>query len=316
MMPLRWILLGLACGMAPLWAQVSTPFHVQRDFRRQADFFRNDTVPHAQRTTWVSSAAVGSYGLAMLGLGALWYSQEDLASFHFFDDSHQWRQMDKVGHAFSGYQTSSFLIRLYRWSGQPKGKALAWSAGLGMAMVSSIEVFDGFGESWGFSWPDIAANGLGVGLSVLNYGLWNEERLKMKIAYHRSAYATNSDFHHLFGRRPVEWWVKDYNGHTFWLSARVHSFLPEGRFKAAYPRWLNLAVGYGAEGLEGGYHDPLSGWQDREYRQLYLSLDVDLSQIETRSAFLNSLFAVVSIVRIPFPTVRWDRQGWTFLPLE
>ncbi len=260
---------------------------------------------------------MGSYAIGMAGLGSLWYSQEDLSSFHFFDDSHEWQQMDKFGHAYSGYQLTRGLIYLYRWSGQPKAKTLAWSGSLAWLMVGSVEVFDAFGESWGFSWSDVAANTTGVGLALLNYGLWHEDRLALKLSYYPSPYVGIPDYEHLFGSSITEWWLKDYNGQTYWLSARVHSFLPEGSFKDHYPKWLNLAVGYGAEGLIGGYDDPTEAWRDREYRQLYLSLDLDLSQIETQSAFLRSLFTVVGLVRIPFPTLSWDpRNGTQFLPLH
>jgi len=292
-----------------LLAQSRRLWQPQHDYRRYGDFFNPDTMPNPKRTSWVTGLSLGGYGLTMIGLGSLWYSEEDLGRFRFFDDAHEWKQIDKAGHAFSTYQATRLLIDLYKWSGQPKGKSLVLGSGLGLLMVSSIEVFDGFGESWGFSWPDVAANSLGAGLAVLNQALWHENRLQLKIGYRGYDYQGDTTLMRLFGQSPVERWVKDYNGHTLWLSMRVHSFLPEGKFKQWYPRWLNLAVGYGAEGLRGGYDDPLAAWRDHEYRQFYLSLDLDLSQIRTRSGFLNSLFEIVSIVRIPFPALRWDRNG-------
>ncbi len=284
--------------------------------QKSSEFWSPSDTLHSKRTRWVTSFSLGSYGLGMLGLGSLWYSQEDLGGFHFFDDSHQWQQMDKVGHALSGFQLTRGLIHLYDWAGQPKARRIAWSAGIAWVMVGSVEVFDGFGESWGFSWPDIAANSLGVGLAVLNHALWEEDRIQLKLGYQRSPYAADPANERLFGSSLAEWWLKDYNGQTYWLTARVHSFLPEGSFKDRYPRWLNLAVGYGAEGMIGGYDDPNEAWRWREYRQLYLSLDLDLSQIKTRSPFLNALFTTFSVVRIPFPSLAWDQQGFRFIPLH
>lgn len=312
------LLLCLSLGSlgASLLAQERLPWLRQHDYRRHAAFFNPDTVPNPLRTRWVTGLSTGAYGLTMLGLGSLWYSEEDLGRFRFFNDAHEWKQIDKGGHAFSTYQATRLLIGLYRWSGQPKKNALLWGSSLGLVMVSSIEVFDGFGETWGFSWPDVAANGLGAGLAVLNEALWHEQRLQLKVGYRGYDYQGDTTLARLFGTSRVERWVKDYNGHSIWLSARVHSFLPPGRLKDHYPRWLNLAVGYGAEGLRGGYDDPASDWRTREYRQLYLSLDLDLSQIETRSGFLNSLFSLVSMVRIPFPALRWDRQGFALRAWE
>ena len=42
--------------------------------------------------------------------------------------------------------------------------------------------------------------------------------------------------------------LKDYNAQTYWFSANLKSFFPEIKFTA----WLNVAVGYGAEGMFGG----------------------------------------------------------------
>lgn len=245
----------------------------------------------------------------MLYLGTAWYSQEDLSKFHFFNDMHEWKQIDKAGHMLGSYHGSRMMIGLNKWSGMDKKKAILVGSLSGFLAMSSIEVFDGFGETWGFSWPDIGANFLGASLAAGNQWLWNEDRIQLKVSYVPSPYAGNPDFAYLFGSNLAEWILKDYNGHTMWLSMRVHSFLPDGKFRDHYPRWLNLAVGYGAEGLEGGYDDPTRAWLDREYRQFYLSLDIDVSQIHTRSGFLNTLFSVVNIVRIPLPTVQFDKYG-------
>ncbi|MDX2250076.1 MAG: DUF2279 domain-containing protein [Bacteroidia bacterium] len=287
-------------------------FHFQHDFRKADSFFQNELSLNPRRKRLVSVMGLGVYAGSMLYLGSAWYSQEDLSRFHFFNDMHEWKQIDKAGHTLGGYHSSRMMIGMYKWSGMEKNKAILYGSLSGFLAMSSIEVFDGFGETWGFSWPDIGANFLGASLAAGNQWLWNEDRIQLKVSYVPSVYAGNPDFEHLFGSNPAEWILKDYNGHTMWLSVRVHSFLPESTFRDRYPRWLNLAVGYGAEGLEGGYDDPSKAWLEREYRQLYLSLDIDVSQIRTRSGFLNTLFSVVNIVRIPLPAVQFDKTGVGF----
>jgi hypothetical protein len=42
--------------------------------------------------------------------------------------------------------------------------------------------------------------------------------------------------------------IKDYNGQTYWLSVNLHSFFKQSKI----PKWLNLAVGYGADGMLSG----------------------------------------------------------------
>ena len=42
------------------------------------------------------------------------------------------------------------------------------------------------------------------------------------------------------------------------------------------------------------------------YRQFYLSFDIDLTKIETKSHFLKSLFSVFNTLKIPAPTLQYD----------
>jgi len=291
-------------------AQSATDFYAQPNLNDAHSIYVNATQPNAHRKKWVNHIAIGGYSLAALYLGVVWYANEDLSSFHFFNDSREWKQMDKVGHALGGYHASKWMIDLYKWSGQEKKQALVTGGLAGFLAMSSIEVFDGFGAKWGASIPDVGANLVGSGLAVLNEGLWNEHRLQLKVSYLPSDYARSGAHEDLFGSNPAEWLVKDYNGQTLWLSVRVHAFLPEGKFKEVYPRWLNLAIGYGAEGLIGGYGE--EDWDvinAREYRQFYVSFDIDLSNISTRSGFLHALFNVINIIRIPLPAVQIDQKG-------
>ncbi|MFK7922057.1 MAG: DUF2279 domain-containing protein [Bacteroidia bacterium] len=274
---------------------------------------------HPKRQKWSTGIVGGGYALSVGLMGAAWYSQEDLSAFHFFDDSHEWKQMDKTGHMLGGYTSSRWIYGIYRWTGMPKKKALIISGLSGFMMMNSIEILDGFGESWGFSWSDVGANFLGSSLLVTNQLLWDENRLQIKYSYLPSSYAGDPRYANVLGSNLPEYILKDYNGMVMWMSVRVHSFLPEGNFKDIYPRWLNLAVGYGGEGLIGQYRldqDPLQTWKTREYRQYYLSLDIDLANIEVESPFLRTLFQTVNLVRIPFPTVQFDRTGVDFLPIR
>ncbi|MEM7514076.1 MAG: DUF2279 domain-containing protein, partial [Bacteroidota bacterium] len=275
-------------------AQEVSPFHDQPDFQPDKSLYLNSKEPDLNRKRWVNRITLGGYGIGALYLGTSWYAQEDLSHFRFFDDSREWKQMDKVGHAFGGYHASRWMIDLYKWSGMPKKKALINGGLYGFAAMSSIEVLDGFARKWGASWTDIGANLVGTSLAVGNELLWNEQRLQLKVSYITSPFARQEEYNDLFGTNYGQWFIKDYNGQVLWLSVRVHSFLPEGSFKRIYPRWLNLAVGYGADGLVGGYGE--EEWeviQAREYRQFYLSLDIDLTNIKTNNGFLKTLFSII-----------------------
>ncbi len=138
----------------------STPFHHRKPFKDPKSIFLNDTTLNKTKNKAVTGIAVGGYIAAGIYLSSAWYSKEDLGAFHFFEDWHEWQQLDKAGHMYGGYHGSRFMIDLYKWSGMPKKRAI-WQGGLmGFAAMSSIEVFDGFGKKWGASLTDIGANAL------------------------------------------------------------------------------------------------------------------------------------------------------------
>jgi hypothetical protein len=106
--------------------------------------------------------------------------------------------------------------------------------------------------------------------------------------------------------------LKDYNGQTYWLSVNPAAFMNSA---ASFPKWLNIAIGYGAEGMIGGSVNPVltdvdgnNIYFDR-YRQFYLSLDIDLTRIKTRSSFLKALFTTIGFIKIPAPALEFSRHG-------
>ncbi|MFQ3306343.1 MAG: hypothetical protein ACI9K4_001412, partial [Polaribacter sp.] len=45
------------------------------------------------------------------------------------------------------------------------------------------------------------------------------------------------------------------------------------------------------------------------YRQFYLSLDIDLTKVNTNSKFLKSVFSVINFIKIPSPTLEINTKG-------
>jgi len=92
----------------------------------------------------------------------------------------------------------------------------------------------------------------------------------------------------------------------------VHSFLPKSN---TIPKWLNVAVGYGAQGLWGGFENEWEIDDQRyelnlpRYRQWYLSLDVDLSRIDTDNYLLKTILSVLNIIKIPAPAIEFNSLG-------
>lgn len=279
------------------------------ELKNDSSFWYPSEKLNKKRLWTVSGIAIGTYAGMYGALGAAWYSDVTKSKFHWFDDSHEWKQVDKLGHAFGGYQGSRGMIQLLKWSGAPKKHTLIFGGATGFLMLAPVEIFDGVSAEWGASASDLVADFVGAGIATANEALWNEQRIQMKISFHPTPY---SDIRPDLLGGVASKFVKDYNGHTTWLTFRMDSFLPEGKMKKAWPDWLNLAVGYGAEGMLGGYDDPDGEWRTREFRQWYLSLDLDLTNIKTRSGFLKWLFGTVSFLHLPAPAIEYSREGIRF----
>jgi Predicted periplasmic lipoprotein (DUF2279) len=253
------------------------------------------------------------YATSMVGLDMLWYKKYPRSSFHFFDDNKEWQQMDKFGHFFTAYTISRITAALYQWSGIKARPAAIYGTSLGMAFQTNIEVFDGFSSQWGFSYGDMIANTAGASLFLSQQTGWGEQRIGLKLSFHPSDY---SQYHREeLGDNIWQQAVKDYNGQTYWVSVAIASFLPKGN---KIPGWACIDFGYGAEGMIGAVTNPqvcdVNGNElsfDR-YRKYFVSLDINLTKIPTKSAALKAVFGAVSFIKIPFPTLEYSRKKFRF----
>lgn len=264
----------------------------------------SDTL-HRPRTALVMGAQAFAAGATYMALDKLWYADHATSDFHFANDNGHWLQMDKAGHAFAGYQMSRMSTDLFRWSGWEARRSALVGATVGFVLLSTIEIFDGHSARWGASWGDIGANAAGSALFLSQELAWKEQRILLKYSFHRTVYASARP--EALGSGLSQEMVKDYNGQTYWLSANVHSFLKE----SGVPRWLNLAVGYGAEGMITAEDDLVNDlfFPDARTRQFYLSVDVDLTRIRTEKPWLRTLFSLVNAIKIPAPTLEVNAQG-------
>lgn len=254
-----------------------------------------------RNTVVITQASLAT--VSLIGLNQLWYADYPRSRFKTFDDSQHWLQVDKLGHAFSSYQLGSFGAKTLNWAGVSKKDQLVYGATLGLGYLTAIEIMDGFSEEWGFSWSDMAANTLGTGLYIGQELLWQEQRMLLKYSFHRTNYAQQRP--DVLGNGFFEEFVKDYNGQTYWLSLNMKSFLKT----ESLPNWLNLAFGYGADGMLSGDPNDLDYLNQDRTRQYYLSLDIDLSRIKTNSHVLKTIFDVFNLIKIPFPTLQVDGSG-------
>lgn len=268
----------------------------------------SDTLNTSRRNAVIITEA-SMATLTLVGLNQLWYADYPKSKFHTLNDNNQWLQMDKLGHVFSAYQLGRLGANTLHWSGVSKQDQLIYGSTIGVAFLTVVEVFDGYSEEWGFSWGDMAANVTGAGLYVGQELLWKEQRFTLKYSFHRTDYAPQNP--EVLGNGFSEEFLKDYNGQTYWLSLNLHAFFKESKI----PSWLNVALGYGAEGMISGSNtnDNDVVQEQNPYRQFYLSLDVDLTRIKTNSHVLRTIFDVFNVIKVPFPALEFnDKNGIKF----
>ena len=261
----------------------------------------SDTLNKARRTGVYIGESI-ALGATLIGLNQIWYKDYPQTNFHFINDNNQWMQMDKLGHMYSTYHIGRVGAEMLAWSGASRKEQLIYGSTLGLGFLTIVEVFDGYSQEWGASSGDIIANFSGTALYVSQELLWKEQRIIPKFSFHQTNFAANRP--ETLGSSFNEQILKDYNGQTYWFSFNIHSFTKDSFF----PKWLNLAIGYGADGML--YGDETEAFANaiyqNPYRQFYLSFDVDLTKISTKSHFLKTLFSVFNTIKIPAPTLQYD----------
>lgn len=264
---------------------------------------------HKKRLKGVIIAESALYTISMAGLYQLWYSKHSSDNFHVFDDSNEWLQVDKAGHVMTSYYLGRIGHDALRWSGVSKKKSTWYGGLLGFGYLGGVELLDGFSKGWGFSWSDMASNAIGSGLFIGQQLAWNEQRIVLKYSYHSTSFPQYRP--NLLGSSWNEKMLKDYNGQTYWASFNIQSFASSSR---GIPNWLNVAIGYGANGMVGGEINPesykgVSIPFFKRQRQFYLSPDIDLTRIKTRKKWVKVGLTLLSFIKIPAPTLSVDESG-------
>lgn len=286
------------------------------------------------RLILIAGTVGGTYAATFTSLYKYWYKSYPQSTFHFFNDDAEWLQMDKSGHFWTANVESNFSFDLLSWAGLDKDHAILYGALTGLAAQTTIELFDGFSKEWGFSPGDETADFLGSASFALQQYIWDEQRIQVKFSDHLENYNYNPVLakraHDLFGSYFPQKNLKDYNGQTYWLSANIYSFLAD-RENTTFPKWLNVSFGYGADGMFGARSNVFHINNSEEdagtgasynyndiprYRQYYLSVDVDLTKIQTHSPILRSLFKITNCIKIPAPTIEYNSLNkWVFHPV-
>ena len=273
------------------------------------------TAPNYSSRKWmvgIGTAAV--YGTSFIYLNEAWYKGYPRSSFHTFNDFGEWMQMDKIGHAWSAYTTGRLTYGLWRWTGMNQHQSLLLGPGTSLLYMLSIEYLDGHSAEWGWSWGDAGADLTGTLLFSAQELGWKQQKIQLKFSSHRAEYDPTliNRANDLFGKSIYERTLKDYNAQTYWLSFNINSFLK----KNGFPNWLNFAVGYGAEGMLGGYENLAHNKNgditfDRRdiprYRQFYIAPDIDLTKIKTNNKLLKTVLFTLNSFKFPLPALEFSQ---------
>lgn len=266
---------------------------------------QRDSVDRKRLSAVVITTAVG-VPVTYAGLYQLWYKDSPRQRFTFFNDNAEWKQLDKAGHFFSSFYLSYAGSQVLRWSKVEPSKADLAAAVAGFLIVAPVEIFDGYSAAYGASSGDLIADAAGPLFFLGQKRLWNEIRIHPKLSFHRTRYAKLRP--ELLGDTFISEMVKDYNGHTHWLSFDLDKF-------TRFPKWLNVAVGYGAEEMvyARDAENTLNGFNN--YRQYYLAVDFDLTAVRSRSKLVKTLLFVANAIKLPAPTFVFSKNKGEFRAL-
>lgn len=255
------------------------------------------------------------YAGSVFGLYQLWYRDYEQSKFHFYNDNGEWMQIDKAGHATTAYYIGMVGFEALSASGITNNKATLIGGSLGLIYLTTVEVFDGFSAGWGASYGDVIANFTGTAAFISQQLCWKEQRILFRYSYHPTKFAPYRP--DLLGSNSIQRALKDYNGHTYWLSGNIKSFLPE---ESRFPKWINIAAGYSGTGMLGAYsnpaiHEGVALPEFERYRRYFISPDIDFSKIKVKSKTAGYLIKALSFIKIPMPAIEFNKKGIRLHPL-
>ena len=278
----------------------------------QTTFFQSATEQNKKRIWLVSGIQAYTEIGTFAALYPVWYAQNTTSQFHYFNDFGNWGNVDKYGHSYSAYQLSKLSSDFYRWAGVPKKKSSIIGSVIGLSFQSTLEIFDGFSNGYGFSWGDMLFNALGSGLYVSQELVWTDQKLIPKFSYHPTKYAALRP--EILGSNQAERFLKDYNGQTYWLSFSPNHFAKNSMF----PKWLCISIGYGIDGRIVGDQTSYSSADGITYhskQQYYLSVDLDLKNLPIKNKTFKKIVCAFNYLKIPAPTVSFQKNKIQFLPI-
>ncbi len=234
----------------------------------------------------VSGISAGTFVYAYGVQNNMWWKGEP-AKFHT-----NWQKdwtyalgSDKLGHFFFGSLVSTIYKNAFRWIGFTPQHSYLYAGLFTLSYQTFLEIRDGFSKQYGFSWGDFAANSFGAMYPYLQNNYPALENFNLKISYFPSNRFKNDSNAYI---------MDDYESTYHWLSIDIDKLLPP-EWRKYFPSFINIAIGHSVNGLDN---------LPQANHEFYIGLDWDLTSIQTKSDFLNSLFEILGKYHLPAPTVK------------
>jgi hypothetical protein len=225
-----------------------------------------------------------------------WWWHDSGKPFNFYNDG--WFDnyslgMDKIGHAYTSYLCSHAVYQAMSWADFSPNQVKLGSIAVPAFWALSVEIGDAH-SIHGFSWRDLLSNFTGIGLAQLQQHYPKLNAINFKFSYFPTSFYLNRGF--------SNWsFSNDYDGHIYWLSADVAK-LNLGKFSAAWPEFLSLAVGYSTQ-------------NNRTVRQWNIGLEFNLNAWKPQSKGKQAIRNTLNYYHLPAPGLRYGNQQWQFQPL-
>lgn len=281
-------------------------------FSQRSNFFIDADTINKPRTLAVSSGMTAAWAGSTVLLWNIWYKDGDIVKWHTFDDSREWLQMDKAGHVYTAYQINHLTSGLLKWSGVSNVKSTLLGTGIAAGYQTTVEIFDGKSDTWGFSWSDFGSNLLGASLFASQQLKWGEQKFIPKFSTHLTEFAKFRP--HVLGSTTPERLLKDYNGQSYWISFAPGNFID----KHWLPKWACVSLGYSINNKlygDSDYYTFSNGDVIKASRQFLFSFDIDFSKLPIKKPWLKKIVNQFNYLKVPFPTVIIADQKLQFNPL-
>jgi hypothetical protein len=210
-----------------------------------------------------NSAIIGGTALAIAAYGkSNWWQEGFGGGFKTVDEGYFGTNTphggaDKLGHMFFNYANVRLLTPMFELAGNSRGDSIWLSALSSAAILTAVEVADGFSNQYRFSPQDEVMNLAGAALGVIMETHPDlDQKFDFRLAYRKSSQSNWKPF-------------SDYSGQRYLLVAKADGF--ESLRNRPLVRYLELSVGYQAR----GYEEP--GLERR--RDVYVGLSLNLSRL-------------------------------------